>query len=366
VFERRGSDQWRPETTDGEDLAGKRAKAIRLNECITEAEVVEAIKSMKRRKAADVLGFRAELLQAGVEELASTLTVLFNKMWRSGEFPKEWNGGVLVPIHKKGNMGECSNYRTIIIGPALGKLYAIVVERRLTPWAEEQGLRARVQAGFRHDHRVEDHLFTLRALLDRAHADKHAFAAFVDFAKAFNTIPSDLLWRRMQEIGLHGEMLSALQAMYRDVRCRVRTPQGLTDSFESTWGVKKARCLLSPLLFSLYVDPLEEELLTEDATDEIDGDFLSLAGVPVPCLLFADDLVLLSSTRAGLQAMLGTLERYSRRTGLTVNRGKTKVVVFGAQLQKARPEGAFYIDGSAIETVGSYRYLEVQVSCSGR
>jgi hypothetical protein len=345
AFERRGSDQWRAETIDGEDLAEKRATAIILNECITEAEVVEAIKSMKRRKAADVLGFRAELLQTGVEELASTQTVLFNKMWRSGEFPKEWNEVVLVPIHKKGDMGKCSNYRTITIGPALGKLYAIVVKRRLTPWAEEQGLRARGQAGFRHDHRVANHLFTLRALVDRAHAGKHAFAAFVDkFSKAFDTIPRDLLWRRMQEIGLHGEMLSALQAMYRDVRCRVRTSQGLTDSFESTWGVKQG-CPLSPLLFSLYVDPMEEELLTEDATDEIDGDFLSLAGVPVPCLLFADDLVLLSSTRAGLQAMLGTLERFSRRTGLTVNMGKTKVVVFGAQLQKARQEGAFYIDG---------------------
>jgi hypothetical protein len=106
--------------------------------------------------------------------------------------------------------------------------------------------------------------------------------------------------------------------------------------------------------------------LTDDATDEIDDDFLSLAGVSVPCLLFADDLVLLSSTRAGLHAMLGTLERFSRRTGLTVNRRKTKVVVFGAQLQKTRQEGTFYIDGGAIEAVGSYGYLGVEVSCSGR
>jgi hypothetical protein len=150
---------------DGEDLAGRRAKAIRLNECITEAEVVEPMKSMKSRKAADELGFRAELLQAGVEELASTLTVMFNKIWKSGEIPKEWNEGVLVPIHKKGDMGECSNYWTITIGPALRKLYAIMVERRLTPWAEEQGSRARGQAGFRHDHRVLDHLFTLQAPL---------------------------------------------------------------------------------------------------------------------------------------------------------------------------------------------------------
>jgi hypothetical protein len=65
-------------------LAGKRAKAVRLNRCFTEAEVVKAIKNMRRREAADVLGFRAELLQAGVEELAPVLTVLFNKMWRSG------------------------------------------------------------------------------------------------------------------------------------------------------------------------------------------------------------------------------------------------------------------------------------------
>jgi hypothetical protein len=89
-------------------------------------------------------------------------------------------------------------------------MYAIVVERRLMSWAEEQGLRARGQAGFQHDHRVADHLFTMRALVDRAHAGKHAFAAFVDFSKVFKTIPRDLLWRRMQEIGLHGEMLSAL------------------------------------------------------------------------------------------------------------------------------------------------------------
>jgi hypothetical protein len=61
---------------------------------------------------------------------------------------------------------------------------------------------------------------------------------------------------------------------------------------------------------------LEEGILMEGAMDEIDGDFLRLAGVPSPCLLFADDLVLLSSTRAGLLAMLETLERFSRRTRL--------------------------------------------------
>jgi hypothetical protein len=127
----------------------------------------------------------------------------------------------------------------------------------------------------------------------------------------------------------------------------------------------QAGCPLSPLLFSLYVDPLEEELLTEDATCEIYGDFLSLPGVPVPCLLFADDLVLLSSTRAGLQNMLGTLERFTQRTGLTVNLDKTKVVVFGAKAEAVRAGGEFRFEGRQIEFADSYRYLGVKVSCSG-
>jgi hypothetical protein len=221
----------------------------------------------------------------------------------------------------------------------------MAVERRLALWAEKRGLRARGQVGFRHDHRVADHVFTLRALIDRAHAGKHAFAAFVDFFKAFDTIPRDLLWRRIEEIGIPGELLAVLRAMYQDVRCHVHTPEGLTDAFESTWGVKQG-CPLSPLLFSLYVDPLEEQLLMEDETCEIDGDFRSLSGILVPCLLFADDLVLLSSTRARLQVMLGTLERFTRRTGLTANLEKTKVVAFGARLsEEAGAEMAFFFEG---------------------
>jgi hypothetical protein len=100
-----------------------------LNECFTEEEVTQAIKSMKRKKAANMLGFTAELFQAGMRELAPVLTGLFNKMWSSGEFPSEWNEGVPVPVFKKGDAKKCTNYMTITIGLALKKLYAIVVQR---------------------------------------------------------------------------------------------------------------------------------------------------------------------------------------------------------------------------------------------
>jgi hypothetical protein len=126
------------------------------------------IESLKKKKAADANGLTAELLQARVKELAPPITRLFNQMWASGEFPSEWNEGLLVPVFRKGDSNDCANYRTLTIGPVLGKLYAMAVERRLTPWAEKRGLRARGQAGFRHNHWVADHVFTLRALIDRA------------------------------------------------------------------------------------------------------------------------------------------------------------------------------------------------------
>jgi hypothetical protein len=93
----------------------------------TEEEVTEAIKSMKRKKAVtDMLGLSAELFQATVREFAPIFTELFNKMWISGKFSSEWSarGGPQVQVFKKGDAGECTNYGTIAIGPALRKLYA--------------------------------------------------------------------------------------------------------------------------------------------------------------------------------------------------------------------------------------------------
>jgi hypothetical protein len=135
AFQKRGSDRWRMENLETDGLTEKRANATELNAEFTTEEVRGVIEGMKKRKAADSMGFTTELLQApGVEELAGPITRLFNTMWKSGEFPSEWNEGVLVPVFKKGDVNDCANYRTITIGPVLGKLYAMAVERRLAPW----------------------------------------------------------------------------------------------------------------------------------------------------------------------------------------------------------------------------------------
>jgi hypothetical protein len=89
---------------------------------------------------------------------------------------------------------------------------------------------------------------------------------------------------------------------------------------------------LSPNLFGLFLDGFEGLL------KEVPGaDAPSLAGLVVPLLLYADDLVLISTTQSGLQRLMDRLERFCEDRRLTVNIEKTKTLVFGARKRLKTP-----------------------------
>ena len=113
-------------------------------------------------------------------------------------------------------------------------------------------------------------------------------------------------------------------------------------------GVKQG-CPLSPTLFGLYVDGLEKHLL-----DMNDIDAPTLMGVMVPLLLYADDLILMSESAAGLQKQLDALASFCEERQLTVNLSKTKMVVFEHRRSDV-PD--FVLNGAGVERVESYKYL---------
>lgn len=102
-------------------------------------------------------------------------------------------------------------------------------------------------------------------------------------------------------------------------------------------------------MFGLYVDGLERHLLE---TDDIDAP--TLRGVLVPLLLYADDLMLLSTTAAGLQKQLDALASFCDQRQLTVNLSTTKIVVFEAQHSHVAD---LMLNGAVVERVESYKYL---------
>ncbi len=112
-------------------------------------------------------------------------------------------------------------------------------------------------------------------------------------------------------------------------------------------GVKQG-CPLSATLFGLFVDGLEQHLM-----DTVGHDVPSLSGVLIPLLLYADDLIIMSTTATGLQRQLDALQQFCHQRQLSDNLAKTKVVTFGS---KAACQ-AFIFNSNEVERMESYKYL---------
>ena len=169
--------------------------------------------------------------------------------------PHEWKTNWIKPLHKGGHINNVNDYRTIMVGSLMAKLFGCVIESKLSVWAENNGKRAYGQARFRKGHNTIDHLVTLRVLVEESCLKgKGLYCCLdVDFKKAFNMVPRDKLWRRMEELGVPSEYMVAISRIYEKVICHVRMGEGLSDSFTSTIGVKQG-CPLSLTLFGLCID----------------------------------------------------------------------------------------------------------------
>ena len=155
-----------------------------------------------------------------------------------------------------------SNYRGITVNSVIAKLFAMILEQRIAKWADEHGVKAQGQAGFRKDFRTTDNICVLRALIDRQKQLRRSgsgsgklYCCFVDFRKAFDTVPRALLWQVLEELGINGWMLQVIKSLYSNDSAAVRTSEGISEIFRRLLGVKQG-CPLSPTLFGLYIDGL--------------------------------------------------------------------------------------------------------------
>ena len=134
---------------------------------------------------------------------------------------------------------------------------------------------------------IEIYCFFLRSLIDKQRRTRQKgkagklYCCFVDFKKAFDTVPRAVLWQVLEELGVCGRILDIINSLYAHDNAAVRSTQGLSATFRCLMGVKQG-CPLSPTLFGLYVDGLENHLL-----ETADIDAPTLRGVLEPLLLYA-------------------------------------------------------------------------------
>jgi hypothetical protein len=165
-----------------------------LNTYITLTKLLQALKKLQRNKAASLDGMKAEFILDAGELLHIPLLTTFNYFLEKG-FPEALSTEVVHALFKGGDASKFDNYTRIIVGPILAKLFAMILEKRLSEWVEQHGLHAKGQAGFRKDYRTIDELFILRTLIEQSKAKKKTFyCCFVDFKNAFDTVSREMLW----------------------------------------------------------------------------------------------------------------------------------------------------------------------------
>ena len=146
---------------------------------------------------------------------------------------------VFIPIPKKGNAKECSNYHTIALISHLSKVMLKILQARLQQYVNHE--IPDVQVGFRKGRGTRDQIANIHLIIEKAREfQKNIYFCFIDCTKAFDCVDHNKLWKVLKEMGIPGYLTCLLGNLYAGQEVTVRTRHGTTDWFQTGKGV----CLL--------------------------------------------------------------------------------------------------------------------------
>ena len=290
-----------------------------LDQRITMKELNEAEYVLRPDKSTGYDSLSNEIIKCLAETNPRIILKLFNLVFDSNAKIEQWAVAILTPILKSGPKMDPSNYRGISILSCLGKLYTAILNKRLMKYAIEQGILKPEALGFVAGNRTSDAHLIIHTLIQRyCHQEnRKIFSCFVDFSKAFDTIPRDLRFEKLLGYGITGKFLNNIKSMYTNDNCCVKVGNKLTESFLANQGVKQG-CILSPLLFNIFIADIVERFETENCRPIKIDESRNLS-----CLLWADDIILLSHSEEGLRNMLSALDSYVNENGKSIKTKKT-------------------------------------------
>ena len=179
---------------------------------------------------------------------------------------------------------------------------------------------------------------------------KKVYFCFTDYAKAFDCVDHNKLWKILKEMGIPDHLICLLRNLYAGQEATVRTGHGTTDWFQIGKGVHQG-CILSPCLFNLYAEYIMRNAGLEEAQAGI-----KIAGRNINNLRYADDTTLKAESEE-LKSLLKVKEK-SEKVVLKLNIQKTKIMASG-------PITSWQIDGETVETVTDFIFLCSKISVDG-
>ena len=279
-------------------------------------DVIDLSKKLKPKSSTGFDNISTKLVKETIELTANPLSHIFNLSLSTGIFPDDMKIAKVIPIFKASNPQCLNNYRPISLLPAFSKLLEKLVHKKLYSFLTAENLLYKHQYGFRQKHSTIHPLIHFLNFCSNAQ-DKNisevTLSIFCDLSKAFDVIDHDILYNKLNRLGIRGTALKWFQS-YLTHRLQYVEVDGHKSSHKYIVHGVPQGSILGPLIFLLYINDIQ---------------FLSKENI----LSFADDTTVLvsSSDRNELfekaNRILTKIHNYFTANKLLLNIEQTKFIV---------------------------------------
>ena len=315
-----------PNTADADDCY--KQKVDDLLKCSSEQSaplidvnlLQDCVYEMKNNKAPGYDGICSEHVKYGGAQLLVHLCLLFNAMIAHSFVPADFCFGMIVPLlkNKHGDASRLDMYRGITLSSAVSKLFESV----LVAMFGESIRSSDLQFGFKRNSSCSHAIFTFNESVRYFMKNgSRVHCVSLDAAKAFDKVLHFGLFYKMLSKGVSAVFVKILIYWYSRLQSAVLWKSVLGECFKVVSGVRQGG-VLSPYLFALYIDDVIDDV-------KASGYGIYIGSVFIGCILYADDVVLLSGSCTGLQHMVNVCVQYGRSWDIRFNPSKSHIITFG-------------------------------------
>ena len=233
-----------------------------------------------RNKTSGGGGIPVKPFQILKDDVVKVLHSICQLIRKTQQWPQDWKRSVFIPIPKKGNAKECSHYRTIALISYTSKVVLKIHWARLQQYVNHE---------LRKDRGTRDQIDNICWIIKKAREfQKNIYFFFIDYAKAFDCVDHNKLWKILKEMGIPDHLTCLPRNLYAGQEATVITEHWETDWFQIGKGVCQG-CILSPCLFNLYAECIMQNAGLDEAPPRI-----KIARRNINNLRYTDDTTLMA------------------------------------------------------------------------
>ena len=265
-------------------------------------------------------GLYSNHFKHSTKRLMIILALFFNSMLIHGIAPDELILGTMIPLIKdtRGKKQCSDNYKALTIGTGMAKILDIIILNQQKDKLKTSSL----QFGFKKKSSTTMCTFMALETIERYQSNgNEVHVLLLDASKAFDRVDYIKLFDKLLDRGMCPLTVRLLFSMYTKQKLQVKWDNHISHRFDVTNGVRQGG-VLSPLLFSVFVDELLEKLKNKGIGCYIDHLFTGALG-------YADDIILICPSVSALNEMIKICEEYADDHNILFNGKKSKYLVFG-------------------------------------